>query len=50
MFAGNNEVIELSHRAYDRAVFAHGVIRSAKWIAGKEPGIYTMDDVLGLTR
>ncbi|UUX92364.1 4-hydroxy-tetrahydrodipicolinate reductase [Methanoplanus endosymbiosus] len=49
MFAGNNEVIELSHRAYDRAVFAHGVIRSAKWIAGKKPGIYTMDDVLGLS-
>ena len=50
MFAGNNEVIELSHRAYDRAVPAHGVIMSAKWIADKKPGIYTMDDVLGLTR
>jgi len=48
LFAANNEVIELSHRAYDRAVFAHGVIRSAQWLRGKEPGIYSMDDVLGL--
>ena len=48
LFAANNETIELSHRAYDRAVFAHGVIRAARFVTGKAPGIYTMDDVLGL--
>ena len=48
LFAANNETIELSHRAYDRAVFAHGVIRAARYIPGKAPGIYSMDDVLGL--
>ncbi len=48
LFAANNETIELSHRAYDRAVFAHGVIRAARFVTGKAPGIYSMDDVLGL--
>jgi len=48
LFAGNSEVIELSHRAYDRAVFAHGVIRAIKWVYGKNPAIYSMDDVLEL--
>jgi 4-hydroxy-tetrahydrodipicolinate reductase len=48
LFAANHEVIELSHRAYDRAVFAHGVIRAVRWIPGKKPGIYSMKDVLGL--
>lgn len=48
LFAGNSEVIELSHRAYDRAVFAHGVIRAIRWVYGKDSAIYTMDDVLGL--
>ncbi len=48
LFAANNETIELSHRAYDRAVFAHGVVRAARYITGKAPGIYSMDDVLSL--
>ncbi|TAJ44653.1 4-hydroxy-tetrahydrodipicolinate reductase [Methanofollis fontis] len=48
MFAGNHEVLELSHRAYDRAVFARGAVRAAGWVVGKEPGIYSMNDVLGL--
>ncbi|MDD3406953.1 MAG: 4-hydroxy-tetrahydrodipicolinate reductase [Methanomicrobium sp.] len=47
MFAGNDEVIELTHRAYDRLVFAHGVIRSVSWVYNKPSGIYSMDDVLG---
>ncbi|NYT06037.1 MAG: 4-hydroxy-tetrahydrodipicolinate reductase [Methanomicrobiales archaeon] len=50
LFAANHEVIELSHRAYDRAVFAHGVLRAIRWVDGKEPGIHTMDEVLGLSR
>jgi len=48
LFAGNHECIEISHRAYDRAVFAQGAVRSARWVAGKKPGIYSMSDVLGI--
>lgn len=48
LFAGNNEVIELSHRAFDRAVFAHGVLRSVRYVTEKEKRIHSMDEVLGL--
>jgi 4-hydroxy-tetrahydrodipicolinate reductase len=48
LFAGNFECIELSHRAYDRAVFARGAIKAVEWVAGKPSGIYSMNDVLGL--
>ena len=48
LFAGNYECIEISHRAYDRAVFAQGAVRAARWIKGKNPGIYSMQDVLGI--
>ena len=48
MFAGNFETITLSHRAYDRSVFAKGALASASWVVGKVPGIYGMNDVLGL--
>jgi 4-hydroxy-tetrahydrodipicolinate reductase len=48
MFSGNYETITLSHRAYDRSVFAQGALRAARWITGKESGIYSMTDVLGL--
>lgn len=48
MFAGNFETITLSHRAYDRAVFAEGAVRATRWVPGKKPGIYTMKDVLQL--
>jgi 4-hydroxy-tetrahydrodipicolinate reductase len=48
LFAGNYESITLSHRAYDRAIFASGALRAARWVKGKAPGIYTMSDVLGL--
>ncbi len=47
-FFGQEERIELVHRATDRAVFAAGAIRAARWIAGKSPGWYSMNDVLGL--
>ncbi|MDG6256305.1 MAG: 4-hydroxy-tetrahydrodipicolinate reductase [Methanomicrobiaceae archaeon] len=49
LFAANNETIQLSHQAFDRAVFAHGVLRAARWVPEKQPGIYSMDDVLGLS-
>jgi len=48
MFSKNFETIELSHRAYDRSVFATGAIHAARWVVGKKPGIYGMNDVLGL--
>ncbi len=47
MFAGTGERIELSHRADDRAIFAHGAVRAALWLADRSPGRYTMDAVLG---
>lgn len=50
LFSGNFETIELSHRAYDRSVFAEGALRAARWVAGKKPGIYGMDDVLQLKK
>lgn len=43
------ERIELAHRTDNRAIYAHGALRAAKWVAGKRPGLYTMADVLGLS-
>jgi len=48
VFAGPGERLELTHRASDRAVFAHGALRAALWVAAREPGVYDMQDVLGL--
>ncbi|MCL2144591.1 MAG: 4-hydroxy-tetrahydrodipicolinate reductase [Endomicrobia bacterium] len=47
-FAGIGERIELSHKAQSRNTFGAGAVRAAKWIVGKEPGLYDMQDVLGL--
>ena len=46
IFAGTDEVIELKHTAYSRAVFAKGAISAAKYIAGRAPGFYQMSDVI----
>ncbi len=48
MLAGLGERIELSHRAEDRGIFAHGAARAALWAANQPPGLYSMADVLGL--
>lgn len=48
LFAGNFECIELTHRAYDRAVFARGALKAVEWVPRKTPGIYSMNDVLNL--
>jgi 4-hydroxy-tetrahydrodipicolinate reductase len=48
--AGSGERLELAHRATDRAIFARGALRAAAWLAGRAPGIYTLEDVLGLGR
>lgn len=47
-FAGEGERIELTHRAEDRAVFAKGALKAALWGQGKGPGLFDMQDVLGL--
>lgn len=47
-FAGTGERLELSHRAASRETFALGALRAAKWIVGQPPGLYSMEDVLGL--
>lgn len=47
IYAGEDEVIELNHQAYSRAVFAKGAVQAAKFLLGKEPGLYTMRDVIG---
>jgi 4-hydroxy-tetrahydrodipicolinate reductase len=44
--AGNDEVLTLSHRAEDRAVFAAGALDAAAWLAGREPGRYEFGDVI----
>ena len=46
IFAGTDEVITFSHRAYSKAVFAKGAVQAAKFLAGKEPGLYDMSDVI----
>jgi len=48
MFSKNFETIEISHRAYDRSVFASGALHATRWVVSKKPGIYTMSDVLNL--
>lgn len=48
ILAGEGERIELSHRAEDRAIFARGAVKAARWLAGQAPGRYSMREVLGL--
>jgi 4-hydroxy-tetrahydrodipicolinate reductase len=47
-FTAGSEQISLTHRAFDRRVFAAGAVRAARWTRGRPPGLYNMDDVLGL--
>ena len=47
IFAGTDEVIEFKHTAYSRSVFGKGAIEAAKFLAGKEAGMYDMSDVIG---
>lgn len=48
MFAGLGERLELTHKASDRAIFARGALRAARWAVSQKPGAYDMQDVLGL--
>ncbi len=49
IFAGPHERIELTHKAEDRMIFAHGALKAALWAHGKKPGLYSMADVLNLS-
>ena len=49
MFAGSGERIELTHRATNRVIFAAGALRATNWVTKQPPGLYSMQDVLGLT-
>ncbi|MEP7016337.1 MAG: dihydrodipicolinate reductase C-terminal domain-containing protein [Verrucomicrobiota bacterium] len=48
IFSGPGEHLELAHRASSREIFGLGALRAAKWISDKPPGLYSMQDVLGL--
>lgn len=46
-FAAEDEILTLSHSARDRGLFARGAVAAARWVAGRAPGQYDMQDVLG---
>ncbi len=48
IFAATGERVELTHKAASRMTFAQGALRAAKWLASQPPGLYDMQDVLGL--
>lgn len=48
IFAALGERLELVHKASDRGIFARGALRAALWVATQPPGVYDMQDVLGL--
>ena len=47
-FVAEDEAVVLSHRAFDRALFARGAVAAAIWASARAPGLYDMEDVLGL--
>jgi 4-hydroxy-tetrahydrodipicolinate reductase len=48
IFAGIGERVELTHKASSRETFANGALRAAQWVVKQKPGLYDMQDVLGL--
>jgi len=48
IFAASGERLELTHRASNRETFANGALRAARWVVQQKPGLYDMQDVLGL--
>ena len=47
IFAGTDEVIEIKHTAYSKAIFAKGAIQAAKFLPGQPAGMYRMNDIIG---
>ncbi|MDB6020419.1 MAG: Dihydrodipicolinate reductase, partial [Pedosphaera sp.] len=48
IFAASGERVELTHKASSRETFANGALRAAQWVVKQTPGLYDMQDVLGL--
>jgi 4-hydroxy-tetrahydrodipicolinate reductase len=48
VFADQGERVELTHKASTRETFANGALRAAQWVVAQKPGLYDMQDVLGL--
>jgi 4-hydroxy-tetrahydrodipicolinate reductase len=48
MFVGTGERIEISHKASSRATFTNGALRAVRFLAGRDKGLFDMQDVLGL--
>jgi len=48
IFSGLGERVELTHKASSRDTFANGALRAAAWVVAQKPGLYDMQDVLGL--
>ena len=48
LFAGTGERIEITHRSSSRANYAEGSLRAARFLVGRAPGLYGMQDVLQL--
>jgi 4-hydroxy-tetrahydrodipicolinate reductase len=48
MFASQDEIVTLTHKAASRTIFAKGALAAAAWVVSQKPGLYSMDDVLGL--
>jgi 4-hydroxy-tetrahydrodipicolinate reductase len=48
LFAADGERVEITHKASSRMTFARGAVRAALWLQGRAPGLYDMQDVLGL--
>ncbi len=50
LFLGNDEIIEVHHRAMSRQIFAEGAIRAARFMKGKGAGLYSMQDIISGTK
>ena len=48
IFAGNDEIVEITHKAASKEVFALGSIRAAKFLSGKGAGLYNMQDIMNV--
>lgn len=48
IFAGEKDMLTIEHHTLDPALFAQGAIRAAQWLFGRSPGLYSMDDVVGM--
>ena len=46
IFAGNNEIVTLTHTATSKEIFAEGAVKAAKYLASKTPGMYNMNSLI----